>query len=60
MSMEDLPIEMLKKVYTVKDLPKEMLEEVRNVILFLVHKRLKVNLILSADYLHLYLGVQAP
>ena len=44
MSMEDLPIEMLKKVYTVKDLPKEMLEEVRNVILFLVHKRLKVPL----------------
>ena len=44
MSMEDLPIEMLKKVYTVKDLPKEMLEEVRNVILFLVHKRLEVPL----------------
>ena len=42
MSMEDLPIEMLKKVYTVKDLPKEMLEEVRNLILLLVHKRLKV------------------
>ena len=44
MSMEDLPIEMLKKVYTVKDLPKEMLKEVCNLILFLVHKRLKVPL----------------
>ena len=44
MSVEDLPREMLKKVYTVKDLPREMLKEVCNVILFLVHDRLKVPL----------------